>query len=391
MKDASCFAFLRYAPCRILLFLAALPLALFSSFPALAVPSGPLYLPCSPASLPAETDTDIPDSFTRDLHTFSADMAGRHGFDPQNLACILKQVRHSPAAIRLVRPAPAGKTRNWQAYRSRVLSPARITKGAQFWRQHQKALARAETVYGVPPEIIVGILGVETIYGRYKGNFRTLDALATLAFDYPEHPRRDDRLALFRKELENTLLLCAEQNMDPLALKGSYAGAIGWPQFLPSSIRQYAVDFDGNGKIDLENSPVDAIGSIAHFLAQHGWKKGEPAVFPATLSDTASLSSLAGQGKGLAATLTPDALEKMGIAPEKPLPGHLRFGLVDLQNGAGPTEYWLGTDNFFALTHYNRSYFYAMAVIDLGESVKTHLAQERRTPAKARRTARKKS
>ncbi|MCM1128592.1 MAG: lytic murein transglycosylase B [Oxalobacter formigenes] len=391
MKDAFCFSFLRYTPCRILLFLAALPLALFSSFPALAVPPGPLYLPCAPASLPAGTDTDIPGSFVRDLYAFSADMAGRHGFDPQNLACILKQVRHNPAVIRLAGPAPAGKTRNWQAYRARIIRPGRITKGAQFWRQYKAALARAENAYGVPPEIIVGILGVETIYGRYKGNFRILDALATLAFDYPEHPRRDDRLSLFRKELENTLLLCAEQKMDPLALKGSYAGAVGWPQFLPSSIRRYAVDFDGNGKIDLENSPVDAIGSIAHFLAQHGWKKGEPAVFAATLSDTAGIFSLAGQGKSLAATLTPDALEKMGITPEKPLPGHLRFGLVDLQNGTGPTEYWLGTDNFFALTHYNRSYFYAMAVIDLGESVKTHLAQDRRTPARERRPARKKS
>lgn len=374
MKDAFCFPFLRYAPCRILLFFTAW-LSLALPFPASAVPSGAPSLPCAPAAWPSETDTGAPDAFFRDLKAFSADMAHRHGFDPQNLACILKQVRHTPAVIRLVRPAPAGKTRNWQAYRARIIRPARIAKGAQFWRQHKKALARAETVYGVPPEIIVGILGVETIYGRYKGNFRILDALATLAFDYPEHPRRNDRLALFRKELENTLLLCAEQDMDPLALKGSYAGAIGWPQFLPSSIRQYAVDFDGNGKIDLENSPVDAIGSIAHFLARHGWKKGEPAVFPATLNtDPAPASALAGQS--LAATLTPKALKKAGVTTPKALPGHLLFGLVDLQNGAEPTEYWLGTDNFFAITRYNRSYFYAMSVIDLGKAVKTRLGKK---------------
>lgn len=373
MKDASCFSFLRHAPCRILLFFAAC-LSLALPFPAGAALSGPLSLPCTPVSQPPEPQPDTPDTFFRDIQTFSADMANRHGFDPQNLACILKQVRHSPAVIRLVKPAPAGKTRNWQAYRARIIRPARITKGEQFWRQHKKALARAETVYGVPPEIIVGILGVETIYGRYKGNFRILDALTTLAFDYPEHPRRNDRLALFRQELENTLLLCAEQDMDPLTLKGSYAGAIGWPQFLPSSIRQYAVDFDGNGKIDLENSPVDAIGSIAHFLAQHGWKKGEPAVFPATLHHDASAAS-AFPGKSLAATLTPAALEKAGVTPKKALPDHLLFGLIDLQNGSEPTEYWLGTDNFFALTRYNRSYFYAMSVIDLGKAVKKRIEQ----------------
>lgn len=373
MKDAFCFACLRYAPCRILL-LSAAWLLFILPFLARAVPSEPLSLPCAPISGPIETDTGAPDAFVRHIQAFSADMTNRYGFNPQNLACIMAQVRHSPAVIRLVSPPPAGKTRNWQAYRSRVIRPVRIKKGAQFWRQHQAALARAEAVYGVPPEIIVGILGVETIYGRYKGNFRTLDALATLAFDYPEHPRRDDRLALFRKELENALLLCAEQNMDPLSLKGSYAGAIGWPQFLPSSIRQYAVDFDGNGKIDLENSPVDAIGSIARFLARHGWKKGEPAVFAATLHHDAPAAASV-PGKSLAATLTPEALEKAGITPKEPLPGHLLFGLIDLQNGAAPTEYWLGTNNFFALTHYNRSYFYAMSVIDLGKAVKTYLRE----------------
>ena len=372
MKDAFCFSFLRDAPCRILLLSAAWLLLAFS-FPARAVPSGPLFLPCTPASRPPEAHPDTPDTFFRDIRAFSADMANRYGFDPQNLACILKQVRHTPAVIRLVKPPPAGKIRNWQAYRARVVKSGRIAKGVQFWRQHEKALARAETIYGVPPEIIVGILGVETIYGRYKGNFRTLDALATLAFDYPEHPRRDDRLALFRKELENTLLLCAEQDIDPLALKGSYAGAIGWPQFLPSSIRRYAVDFDGDGKIDLENSPVDAIGSIARFLARHGWKKGEPAVFPATLHDTAQTPAPPLTGQSLAATLTPEALKQAGVTPEKTLPSHLLFGLIDLQNGSGPTEYWLGTDNFFALTRYNRSYFYAMSVIDLGKAVKMRL------------------
>lgn len=310
-------------------------------------------------------------AFIQDLNRFSTEMANRHGFDQESLDCVFSQIRHNPTVIRLVKPFPAGKPKNWQVYRARFIEPVRITAGTKFWNQHKKALDRAEKIYGVPPEIVIGIIGIETTYGKNKGNFRIVDALATLAFDYPEHPKRDARLTLFKNELESTLLLSSELGVNPLSLRGSYAGAIGWPQFLPSSIRKYAVDFDGDGKIDLRHSPVDAIGSVANFLAQHGWKKGLPVVFPAQLATDCPRSPETALNQGLAATLTQNDLREVCVTPKSILPENMLFGLVDLQNGFEPTEYWLGTDNFFAITHYNRSYFYAMSVIDLGHTVKT--------------------
>jgi membrane-bound lytic murein transglycosylase B len=233
-------------------------------------------------------------------------------------------------------------------------------------------LARAEERYGVPAEIIVGIIGVETVYGRNTGNFRVLDALTTLAFDYPPTPTREARMAFFRGELENTLLFARETNIDPFSLYGSYAGAIGWPQFMPGSIRKFAVDFDGDGRVDLRNSPVDAIGSVANFLVEHGWKRGEPTVFPATvaMSDSGRSWDMF-ISQGLEAKFKLDELKAVGVTPNVAPPADLQFGLVDLQNGGEPTEYWLGANNFFAITQYNRSFFYAMSVIDLGRAVRT--------------------
>jgi membrane-bound lytic murein transglycosylase B len=255
----------------------------------------------------------------------------------------------------------------------------RINAGLAFWNQNANALARAEQQYGVPAEIIVGILGVETIFGRNTGNFLVMDAITTLAFAYPDTPTRQSRMEYFRGELENTLLFARDSKIDPFSLLGSYAGAIGLPQFMPSSIRQFAVDFDGDGKIDLRNSPVDAIGSVANFLAQHGWKRGDPIVFPATVtslatSDTDPNPTASWQkfiNQGLEAKFSLDELKNNGVTPVIPPPSDLSYGLVDLQNGTEPTEYWLGTNNFFAITQYNRSYFYAMSVVDLGRAVRT--------------------
>jgi len=363
MKHPSCFPSLHRAQNRAVLFLCSLLLAAQT----LAAPTvTPPALTCKPKEItPPSNDA----TFSRKLSTFSAEMIRRHGFDLESLDCIFSQIHRNPTVIRLVKPFPAGKPKNWQVYRARFIEPMRIMAGAKFWRQHKKALEEAERQYGVPAEIVVGIIGIETTYGKNKGNFRIMDALATLAFDYPEHPKRDARLALFRNELESTLLLSAELGIDPLSLKGSYAGAIGWPQFLPSSIRKYAVDFDGDGKIDLRNSPVDAIGSVASFLAQHGWKRGEPIVFPAKLHTDCPQSPNAALNQGLAARLTLDDLRKICVTSTAPVPENRLFGLVDLQNGFEPTEYWLGTDNFFAIAHYNRSYFYAMSVIELGRAV----------------------
>jgi membrane-bound lytic murein transglycosylase B len=236
-----------------------------------------------------------------------------------------------------------------------------------YWNKYSKALSRASRKFDVPPEIIVAIIGVETLYGRHTGSFRVMDALSTLAFDYPDVPNRKARMVYFRSELENALVFAKQSGIDPLALQGSYAGAIGLAQFMPGSIMKYGIDFDGDGRVDLMHSPVDAIGSVANFLAMHGWRKDEGLVFPAKV-DSSREDWRAFEGEH-AAKFGLKALEDAGIIPVKPVPD-ARFGLVDLENGDRPTEYWLGTSNFFAITQYNRSYYYAMSVIDLGREVK---------------------
>ena len=303
-----------------------------------------------------------------EVAAFIDQMVAKHGFDRAELEATLAKVHYVESAIQYIKPAPNGRPKNWQAYRARFVEPVRINAGIQFWNTYAEALERAEAQYGVPAEIIVGILGVETIYGRNTGNFRVLDAITTLAFDYPDTPTRQARMEFFRGELENTLLYARESGIDPFSLLGSYAGAIGWPQFMPGSIRTYAVDFDGDGKIDLRNSPIDAIGSVANYLARHGWQRGAPIAFKATLSNTGNWESFIGQG--LEAKFKLADLQAAGVTPEVELPADMLLGLVDLQNGSEPTEYWLGTGNFYAITQYNRSLFYAMSVIDLGRAVR---------------------
>lgn len=310
----------------------------------------------------------------KSVSEFIDQLVAKDGFDRAELVTLFRKTHYVENTIQLMKPAPAGKPKNWTAYRARFVEPVRIDAGVAFWNAYADALARAEEQYGVPAEIIVGILGVETIYGRNTGNFRVMDAITTLAFDYPDTPTRQARMEYFRGELENTLLFARESNIDPLSLTGSYAGAIGWPQFMPGSIRKFAVDFDGDGKIDLRNSPVDAIGSVAHFLAEHGWKRGTPIVFPATVTEAVTGTDKRGWdmfiGQGLEAKFTVDEMKAAGVVPGVEPPADLRYGLIDLQNGGDPTEYWLGTDNFFAITQYNRSFFYAMSVVDLGKAVR---------------------
>lgn len=301
-------------------------------------------------------------------------MVEKHGFDRTELEALLNKTRLVDSAIQLMKPAPPGKPKNWTAYRARFVEPMRIAAGVAFWKANADALARAEARFGVPADIIVGIIGVETIYGRHTGNFRVLDAIATLAFSYPDTPNREMRVALFRSELENTLLYARENGIDPFSLNGSYAGAIGLPQFMPSSLRKYAVDFDGDQHVDLRSSSTDAIGSVANFLVEHGWKRGEPYVFPASVSATNAEGKAPWDkyiGQGLKAQFTIDDMRRDGVTPAGELPANMLFSLVDLQNGAEPTEYWLGAHNFFVITQYNRSYFYAMSVIDLGRAIKT--------------------
>jgi membrane-bound lytic murein transglycosylase B len=320
-----------------------------------------------------------------EVAAFIDDMVARNGFDRAALNKVFSKTRYIDSAIRLIKPAPAGRPKNWTAYRLRFVEPVRINAGAQFWNKYEGELTRAEITYGVPAEIIVAIIGVETIYGSNTGNFRVMDAITTLAFDYPDTPNRDARMQFFRGELENTLLFARESHIDPFSLLGSYAGAIGLPQFMPSSIRQYAVDFDGDGKIDLRNSPVDAIGSVAHFLSVHGWRRDLPLVYPvkAPADDAAAQAWQPLLDKGLEATYSLNDIKAAGIVPTGNIPAtpkadpntdnpdsDVKYGLIDLQNGNGPTEYWLGSDNFFAITKYNRSYFYAMSVIDLSRAIR---------------------
>lgn len=301
---------------------------------------------------------------------FEADMVSKYSFDAGALKAVMEQVNYIDAAVQLVKPAPPGKPKNWQAYQQRFIEPVRIGAGVEFWNRYADALARAQTEYGVPAEIIVGIIGVETVYGRNTGRFRVLDVLTTLAFAYPDAPNRLARQAFFRGELENTLLLARKSNIDPFSLIGSFAGAVGLPQFMPGSILAYGVDFDADGKIDVRGSAVDAIGSVANFLVQHGWRPadGASAVYPVQVSATRAWESMLGQG--LKASYTADQLRLAGVTATTNLPAATQFGLIDLQNGAEATEYWLATENFFAITQYNRSYFYAMSVIDLGRIIR---------------------
>lgn len=340
------------------------PLAPFSS--SVAAPR-----PAKPAA--SQEDTSEFANFTQwqEVSAFIDRMATMHQFDRGALETLFGQVRYVETAVRLVKPAPPGRPKNWRAYRARFIDPVRLRAGALFWERYASELAEAEARYGVPAEIIVGIIGVETVYGRNTGNFRVLDALTTLAFDYPDTPNREARMNFFRGEVENTLLHARETNIDPLSLYGSYAGAIGWPQFMPGSIRRYAVDFDGDGRIDLRNSPVDAIGSVANFLVEHGWKRGEPTAFKAAIDDSQPERAWGMfLDQGLEARFRLDELQAAGVRPTQDTPADKLYGLVDLQNGQEPTEYWLGTENFFAITRYNRSFFYAMSVIDLGREVR---------------------
>ncbi len=304
----------------------------------------------------------------REVADFIDQMVEKNGFDKTELQNTLSKTHYVDRVIQLMKPAPPGKPKNWAAYRSRFVEPVRIDAGVAFWNTYADALTRAEKLYGVPAEIIVAIIGVETVYGRNTGNFRVMDAITTLAFAYPETPNRTARMSYFRGELENTLLFSRDEKIDPFSLLGSYAGAIGWPQFMPGSIRRFAVDFDGNGHIDLRNSPVDAIGSVANFLVQHGWRTGEPIVFPAKVDMTENWQRFINQG--LSAKFSLAEMKEAGVTPLAEPPADMQFGLVDLQNGAEASEYWLGAPNFFAITQYNRSFFYAMSVIDLSRAVR---------------------
>ena len=296
-----------------------------------------------------------------EVRTFVAGMVDQHGFIESELLGMFAQARRSDEAVRLISPAPPGFKRSWQAYRARFLDGLRIREGLRFWSEHEAWLDLAATRFGVPPEIVVAIIGVETLYGRITGEFRVLDVLTTLAFDYPQ---RGD---YFRDELEQFLLYSREAGLDVFSVRGSFAGAIGLPQFMPRSIRRFAVDLDGDGVIDLQSNPADAIGSVASFLAGHGWRAGEPVRFEMSFDNEGRLGPLI--EAGIRPKFTIGELADYGVSSTEPVALEMPLALIDLPNGDKPASYYLGAQNFFTITRYNRSSFYAMAVYELARAL----------------------
>ncbi|MEW6352839.1 MAG: lytic murein transglycosylase B [Pseudomonadota bacterium] len=294
-----------------------------------------------------------------ELRDFINEMTARHGFSDTDLTALFAQANARPDIIEAIsRPAEA---KPWYEYRPIFVNEARVEGGVQFWNQHAEVLARAQNTYGVPPEIITAIIGVETRYGKITGSYRVLDALATLAFDYP--PRAD----FFRGELENYLLLTREEQLDPLALKGSYAGAMGWGQFIPSSYRRYAVDFNDDGRRDLWNDIDDIIGSVANYFHEHGWQPGKPVAVPAQVNGDRYGELLA---NGLKPEFSLQHLKESGISVSGDALRDDQLGaLLEFETEVG-TEYWVGLENFYVITRYNRSPLYAMAVYQLSQAIK---------------------
>lgn len=317
------------------------------------------------SSTPAESESY---GMRSDARALAQELAQTHQLDENWVWATLSDARYKGQAARLMMPAPAGTAKNWAAYRARFIEPIRVRAGVAFWQQYEADLKRAELQYGVPAEIIAGVIGVETIYGRYKGNFRVLDVLTTLTLDFPKG--RSDRSAFFKKELGAFFKLCEEQKLPPSAVLGSYAGAIGWPQFMPSSIRQWGVDFDGDGQIDLQGNPVDAIGSVAHYLAEHGWQPGRTTHFAVTPPQ---------DEEARAKLLAPDIRPSFSVTEMRALGATLPveadthpslLALVLLENADKAPTIIAGTQNFYAITRYNQSSYYALAVIELGQTVK---------------------
>ena len=316
-----------------------------------------------------------------DAMQFADEIALRHGLDAQWVSRAVARAEKLPVVVRLVLPPPAGTPKNWAVYRSRFIDPIRIAGGVRFWQDNLATLERAEKEFGVPAEIIVSIVGVESLYGQQMGNFRVIDALATLAFDFPaSHPRAAERAKFFRSELEQFLRMHGVANTDPLKARGSYAGAMGMPQFMPSSLVRWGVDYDASGGIDLARSPTDVIGSVANYFKSFGWTTGMPTHYPVRFDkDTLDLEGLL--APDILPTFSATALQAKGALLDGDAPQHKGpLALVELQNGGAAPDYVAGTENFYVVTRYNWSSYYAMAVIELGREIRQAMAAARSKP-----------
>lgn len=291
------------------------------------------------------------------------EMVQQHGFTAEEInQWLSKAQKRQPILDAIARPAEKSKT--WKEYRPIFIVPMRVTNGVKFWAEHREVLTRAEQEYGVPAEIIVAIIGVETNYGRNTGSWYVIDALTTLAFDYPP------RAPFFRSELVNYFILTREQKHNPLEFKGSYAGAMGYGQFMPSSYRNFAVDFSGDGFTDIWNNPTDAIGSVANYFKKHGWQTGKAVVVPAKLTKARNtLLSNESFNKVVPPSINVSEWKKAGVAPTGRVARNTPAIAIEFE-GINGLEYWFGLQNFYTITRYNRSPMYAMAVYDLSLELK---------------------
>jgi membrane-bound lytic murein transglycosylase B len=296
-----------------------------------------------------------------DAAAFVERMVREHNFDKPAVQQLMANAERKQSIIDAI-SRPAELTLTWAEYRKIFIQDSRVEKGVVFWQDNQGTLVRATEQYGVPEEIIVAIIGVETRYGENKGSYRVLDALSTLGFDYPP------RATFFRKELEHFLLLSREQKQDPTLLQGSYAGAMGYGQFMPSSFRSYAVDFDGDEIADIWENPVDAIGSVANYLGRHGWQKNQTIAVRARVSGAYNSALV---NRSLNADVSIAELMAGGIEPVRSLQGEGAAMAMKLDGDNG-AEFWVGLKNFSVITRYNRSQLYAMAVYQLADTIKQH-------------------
>lgn len=297
-----------------------------------------------------------------EIDGFIADMAAKHQFDAQTLRALFAKVQPRPNILRIM--AAPSTARPWYEFRPRYVENRRIEGGVKFWTQHAATLARARLQFGVPEEIIVATIGIETLYGQQIGKVKVLEALTTLAFDYPR------RAEFFRGELEAYLLLAREQAWDLAEIRGSYAGAMGLPQFLPSSYRQYAVDFDNDGTRHLWGDPADAIGSVANYYRSFGWETGAIPAVPVSLDERA-MATL--DTTEIMPQMTVGEYIQAGVTPLAPVPPESKAALIKLDTEAGP-QYWFGLQNFYVITRYNRSVNYAMAVFELAREIQQRRA-----------------
>lgn len=309
-----------------------------------------------------------------DIREFAAEVARLRQLPLEHVHALLLEARYNATAARLMAPSKTRIRRSWVTYRNRFVEPIRIRDGQQFWREHATELAHTEQEYGVPASIIVAIIGVETLYGRHTGDFRVLDALATLGFRYPD-ASRPERAHMFRNQLADLIALDYRGKLDARQVTGSFAGAMGLPQFMPGSLVRYAADGDLDGRIDLHASASDAIASVARFLRLHGWQPGVPVFAP--VNPPADAQRLV--TGGLTPTLNWQQLQSAGA--QEQASNHSadwkqhEMGMVNLVDEPRNTvEYRIGTPNFFALTQYNRSYFYASSVADLAQELERRMA-----------------